>query len=73
MLTTEHTLLELEAHTVLSQHFRKQLTFHLFDKLIDCISESEVAFVSRMGMQIQIHEQSFLFCIMLEQFFYGEA
>lgn len=67
VLPRKNALLKLKIYAVLAENLRKELTLYLLDELIDSISEGEVPLVSRMSMQIKVHEQSFVFVVMLTE------
>lgn len=56
MFARKDTLFELKTNTILRKQFRKELTFNLLYELVYGVSESKVAFGSRMSVQIQIHK-----------------
>lgn len=65
MFPAEYTLLELEVYTISAQCFSVELTFNLFDELVDGVAENEVSLESRVSMQVQVHKHPLLFPIML--------
>lgn len=67
VLPRKYALLKLKIYAVLAENLRKELTFDLLDELIDSISEGEVSLVGWMSMQIEVHEQSFVFVVMFAE------
>lgn len=56
MFTRKDTILKIEINTVLTQHFRVNLTLNLLDKLINSVSKDEISFESWVRMQVEVHE-----------------
>jgi len=69
VLSRKDALFELKVDAVLGEHLRVELTLHLLDELVDGVAEDEVAFEGGVGMQVQVHEQSFVFGVVLAKFF----
>ena len=47
--------------------FLEELDFYLLEESVDSIGKYEVAFVGRMGMEIDEHEDEFVFLVVVEQ------
>lgn len=65
MLSRKYALLKLEIYAVLAQNFGKEMALNLLNEFENCIPKNEVTLICWMGMQIQIHEQSFIFAVVL--------
>jgi hypothetical protein len=73
VLARKNALLKFKIDAILTKHFREKLTFNLLYKLIDGITKSEIPLVCRMGMKVEVHEQSFIFIVMFTQLANGKA
>ena len=67
MLPRKDALLELEIYAVLAENFREKLALDLLDELIYSVSEGKISLVSWMSVQIEVHEQSFVFAVMFAE------
>ena len=65
VFSRKYALIEVKVDAVLTQHFWVYLTLYLLDKLVNRISKDEVALEGRMGMKVEVHEQSFIFIVVL--------
>lgn len=67
MLSREDTLFELKVDAILAENFGEELAFYLLDEFVDGITESEISLIGWMRVEVQIHEEPFLFAVVLAQ------
>lgn len=69
VLPRKDALFEFKIDAISSQNTRKDLTFHLFHKLVNGIAKCKVALECGVCVQVDVHEQSLILGIMLPKLF----